>query len=111
MRLVVANLVDNAIKYSETGQIDIRLSLVEPKQWMICVSDQGAGIPAESHEMIFEPFQVLQGARNGKSISYGLGLAIVRQLVSIMQGRVSVQSDTGKGSAFIVLLPLNVPDR
>lgn len=110
LRQVVANLVDNAIKYSETGQIDIRLSLVEAKQWMICVSDQGAGIPAESHEMIFEPFQVLQGARNGKSISYGLGLAIVRQLVSIMQGRVSVQSDTGKGSAFIVLLPLNVPD-
>jgi PAS domain S-box-containing protein len=109
LRQVVANLVDNAIKYSPGGG-EIRVSVDEgAESVLVRVADTGLGIPAVEHERIFEKFyradpHLLLGA-NGT----GLGLYISRELIERMGGRITVESEAGVGSAFEIALPSAAP--
>jgi signal transduction histidine kinase len=109
---VIQNLVDNAIKYTETGQIAVRFSPIDDRNIAVQVSDTGVGIPKEALAAIFDPYRQIRpsesGNGNGKAYSngFGLGLSIVKQLVSLMDGDIRVASQVGEGSIFTVRLPV-----
>lgn len=102
---VIHNLVSNAIKFtSENGEIDLLVEETE-KTFIVRVKDNGIGIPAHLQEKLFEK-RTPSGRRGlNQEMSTGLGLSIVKVLVELMNGRVSVETEAGKGSVFSIELP------
>ena len=106
LRQVIANLLDNAIKYSpKGGRVELRVSATDGVG-VIEVSDHGLGIPVHEQQRIFEKFYRLDPSMTLGIGGSGLGLYISRELVQQMGGRLSVDSRVGAGSTFIVTLPL-----
>jgi two-component system phosphate regulon sensor histidine kinase PhoR len=106
LRQVVANLIDNAIKYSPTGgRVEVR-TFANGTSGVIEIVDHGLGIPAQEHERIFEKFYRLDPSMTRGVGGSGLGLYISRELVEQMGGRLTVSSRHGEGSTFTVTLPL-----
>jgi len=111
LKQVVVNLLDNAIKYTpEGGRIEINLAVREGKA-LLQVSDNGIGIPGEALPHVFERFFRADKARSRDMGGAGLGLSIVKSICAAHQGRVEVQSQEGKGSQFLVELPLTSEHR
>ena len=108
MTQIVANLLQNALKFSERGgSIRVRLEL-EGASALLQVEDDGAGIEPDVLERIFVPFQQGRSERGG----LGLGLALVRGLVELHGGSIEAASDgPGRGACFTVCLPLRAPRR
>lgn len=106
LQQILINLVGNAIKFTDTGNVGVRIYLPEPGKWALEVSDTGCGIPKEAHSYIFEPFRQVDGSPTRKYPGSGLGLSIVKQLTSMMGGEVRLESEVGRGSTFTVVLPL-----
>ncbi len=104
---ILSNLVINAIKYTQTGGIEIRINQDGAEHWIIQVKDTGIGIAEEDRAFIFEPFRQADETIGRRFGGVGLGLAIVQQLVIAMHGRVDVESKVGQGSTFSVTLPLH----
>jgi signal transduction histidine kinase len=104
VRLIAANLVGNAVKYTEQGEVEIRIGRAAGEQLLI-VRDTGPGIPPDKQEEIFEPFHQLGDIRRLPGPGSGLGLWLVSEMVRALGGRIGVSSETGKGSTFIVALP------
>jgi two-component system sensor histidine kinase SenX3 len=101
----VANLCDNAAKYSDPGT-EVRVAASSDGTWVeISVVDQGIGIPARDLERVFERFYRVDRARSRDTGGTGLGLAIVRHVAQNHQGEVSVSSREGEGSTFTLRLP------
>jgi len=104
LRQIIVNLVGNAIKFTEQGTIvvDAELEAIAGDQVRVrvSVSDTGIGIPPEKHHLIFESFAQADGSTTRRFGGTGLGLTISRQLVELMGGRMSVESEVGKGSTF-----------
>lgn len=103
---VVANLLDNAAKYSPAHSevvLDVRS---DGGSAVISVSDNGPGIPAEQQEHIFEKFYRLDSGDAKQTYGYGLGLYLCRHLVEAMKGRIWVESEPGRGATFHFVLPL-----
>ena len=106
MRQILANLLDNAVKYSPDGGA-LRLSIARNDTFVrFSVSDEGLGIPASEHGRIFEKFYRLDPELTRGVGGTGLGLYISRELVRRMKGRVTVESREGEGSTFRVDLPV-----
>ena len=106
LKQVVVNLLDNAIKYTpQGGRVVMRASARDGKA-VLEVSDNGIGIPEESLMLVFERFYRVDKARSRELGGAGLGLSIVKSIVTAHRGRVEVQSKDGEGSRFIVELPL-----
>ena len=104
---IVANLVSNAIKFSDEGApVDVEIAR-EGVSVQIKVHDTGRGIPADKHDEIFEKFKRLEDPLRMETGGAGLGLFIVRQLARAMGGDVSVESVLGKGSTFTVTLTVS----
>ena len=101
---MLVNLVDNALKYTESGSVEVTLAS-EPPNLRIDVVDTGIGIPEESLSRIFERFYVVDKSRSRKLGGTGLGLAIVKHIVVTHRGTIEVQSTPGTGTRFIVRLP------
>lgn len=102
LRQVVSNLLSNAAKFTPTGGL-VRLELEQDGRWaMIRVRDTGPGIPADERDLVFDRFFRGRDVRAGGS---GIGLAVVRRLVTAHGGEVQVDADTGHGSTFTVRLP------
>lgn len=101
---ILSNLVGNAIKFTERGQVGVRVEAesetVEQIELHFSVSDTGIGIPAEKQVEIFERFTQVDMSSTRKHGGLGLGLAICSQLVKEMGGRIWVESKTGTGSTF-----------
>lgn len=110
LRQIVSNLVMNAITYTERGSVQISERTLSSSSdgvtIEISVADTGIGIPSEKLGAIFESFIQLEGPYTKNHRGLGIGLAIVRELVTAMGGTVSVESTVGLGSLFTVRLPL-----
>jgi PAS domain S-box-containing protein len=107
---ILTNLVGNAIRFTDTGQVKILFDTSGNGQWTMSVADTGQGIPPHALEYIFDEFRQVDGSYQREHGGTGLGLAIVRKLAVLMQGTVHVESEVGKGSTFRVQLPLVVPE-
>ncbi len=107
---VLTNLVSNALKYSpEWGEVRVTVQQVDG-QALVSVSDQGIGITPKEQGKLFQPFERGEAVRGSVS-GTGLGLYITRQVVEQHGGTISVQSEPGRGTCFLVRLPLAPPDR
>ena len=100
MKQLFMNLISNAIKYTDQGQVDVRL--VDNK---IIVKDTGIGIPEESIEHIFERFYRVDKSRSRQSGGTGLGLSIVKHIAQLYDITISVTSEVGVGSEFTLVIP------
>ncbi|HKZ52647.1 MAG TPA: ATP-binding protein [Candidatus Acidoferrales bacterium] len=105
LELVLKNLLDNAVQYTPPGGRITVHSAPADGQVMIAVSDTGVGIPPGEQERIFERFYRGSPARANEVGNTGLGLSIAKHLVEAHQGRITVESDVGRGSTFSVFLP------
>ena len=108
LQQIVMNLLSNAIRYTESGTIQLTCESISDDQWSIAISDTGVGIPAEDHLLVFEPFYRVNATSLHSPDSTGLGLAIVSQLVKLLQGKIELVSQVGIGSTFTVILPMFV---
>ncbi|MGV3615719.1 MAG: ATP-binding protein [Fimbriimonas sp.] len=102
---VVLNLLSNALKHTFEGEIAVTLRR-EGEEAVLAVRDTGTGIPDEARARLFERFYRVEGAQGRTHEGTGIGLALVQELVRLHGGSVRVESEVGKGSAFIVSLPL-----
>lgn len=100
------NLIENAIKYTEKGEIRVNAKK-ENKTVVVEVSDTGIGIPGKHLPRIFERFYVVDKSRSRESGGTGLGLSIVKHIVQLHNGEISIESKLGKGTKFIIVLPIN----
>ena len=106
LRQVLTNLVANAVKYSPAGgRIEVELE-AHGRHLAIVVRDEGLGIAASDQSLIFEKFYRADVNMTGGVSGSGLGLYISRELVHRMGGTISVDSQFGEGSVFVVTLPL-----
>ena len=123
IRQVLVNLVGNSIKFTERGEIEIKVQTeaqsAEGAVLRISVRDTGIGIPVEKQQKIFEAFSQADSSTTRKYGGTGLGLTIVGQLVGLMGGKLWVESEAGKGSTFyftvqvgsgVAALPIESPD-
>lgn len=101
---VFINLIDNAIKYTEEGGININYYLKEDNA-VIEIIDTGIGIPEEHLDRIFERFYVVNKSRSKELGGTGLGLSIVKHIITLHNGKIEVESEVGKGSKFIITIP------
>ena len=106
IKQIISNLISNAIKYTIEGQIGFRSSL-ENGCLVFRVQDSGIGIPEDKKEEIFKPF-VRTESGSQLSEGSGYGLSVVKGLVDLMEGSIEVHSDLGKGSLFIVRIPVSI---
>jgi PAS domain S-box-containing protein len=101
---ILRNLLSNAVKYTRAGSITLN-SLLRPGSIRIEVIDTGIGIPADQIPLIYDEFYQVGVATNSSRDGYGLGLSIVRRLVTLLRLKLEVHSEPGKGSVFALDLP------
>lgn len=101
------NIIDNAVKYTDKGSIEISTSEDE-KNIIIEIEDTGIGIPRKDIDRIFERFYVVNKSRSRASGGTGLGLSIVKHIINRHNGFIDVSSEEGKGSKFTIRLPKNL---
>jgi len=118
IRQILINLVGNAIKFTEKGEVTITVAVVTPESdasepagsahVSFEVRDTGIGIPLDKQQLIFEAFTQADGSTTRRYGGTGLGLSISQRLVQLMQGRLQLESAPGAGSAFSFTLPLAI---
>jgi signal transduction histidine kinase len=106
LQQILVNLVNNGIKFTNHGAVHVRLFSASRDRWSMQVSDTGRGIPETELPHIFDTFRQVDAAATRVHGGFGLGLAIVRQLVHLMHGDIHVNSKLDGGSTFTVTLPL-----
>src|SRR5207245_9905165 len=104
VREILLNLVGNALKFTEQGEVEVQARLEEESSDSVLVKfavrDTGIGIPRDKQALIFEPFTQIAGPAMRKSQGTGLGLAIGKHLAEMMGGSIGVESELGAGSTF-----------
>lgn len=115
VRQIITNILNNAVKYTEQGYVEMcvnyRETGTEKIELQLQVKDSGIGISPENKKYLFSSFERLEKERNRHIEGTGLGLAITKQLLDQMDGAVWVESEVGKGSTFFVALPQTVVSR
>ncbi|MGO2088067.1 MAG: response regulator [Oceanisphaera sp.] len=106
---ILVNLVNNAVKFTERGEVVLKVSICHQPDPRLCfaVSDTGIGIVPEQLDRLFHAFTQVDASTTRKYGGSGLGLSITHHLVQLMQGTIEVTSQLGRGSCFTVSLPLN----
>lgn len=112
LRQVLLNLLSNAVKFTENGSVTVTVSCADAdedgrRSLSFAVCDTGSGISDADREKIFQPFIQVQNGDVGRKGGAGLGLAITKELVHLMGGEISVQSELGVGSTFAFTVGLN----
>ena len=103
---ILINLIDNAIKFTHLGNVYVSINQLNSENYQLIVQDTGVGIPANQHDLIFDQFQQASISTVIKHKGIGLGLSIVKQLVTMMQGTILLESKVNEGSKFTITLPL-----
>lgn len=106
LQQILINLSNNAIKFTDKGSVHMRLYRADKKHWGLEVMDTGIGIPEDELGRVFEAFHQVDSTATRRHGGFGLGLAIVQQLVQLMGGTIVVKSKMGVGSIFTITLPL-----
>lgn len=112
---ILLNLLNNAIKFTESGSVSLKAEILPVSQSVpclsvsVCVADTGIGIKPEDLDMLFQPFRQIDAGLTRQHEGTGLGLAICRRLAALMGGRISASSVWSCGSEFTVILPLQHP--
>jgi signal transduction histidine kinase len=106
LQQIIINLVGNAIKFTQQGGVKVRVFQPSAIYWAFQVIDTGAGIPKDAQAYIFEPFRQVDNSITRENRGTGLGLSITKQLVALMDGEISLESEPGQGSTFTVTLPV-----
>jgi PAS domain S-box-containing protein len=106
---IVLNLISNAFKFTFDGEIQVSLR-VAGDMAELTVQDSGVGIEADELPLIFERFHRVQGQRGRSHEGSGIGLSLVRDLVRLHGGDISVESEAGRGTRFVVTIPLRRPE-
>src|SRR5438045_2466461 len=107
IRQVVINMVSNALKFTETGGVTIRCTLLDRYDMLrISVSDTGIGISPAALEYIFEAFRQADGSTTRRFGGTGLGLTIAKKLIELQDGEISVESIPSQGTTFSFTLPI-----
>ncbi|MCW1968467.1 MAG: ATP-binding protein [Anaerolineae bacterium] len=115
LRQIISNLVSNAIKFTQEGEVNVIVSVKHHDsqnkrlQLQFSVADTGIGIAPEAQKYLFQPFTQADGSITRKFGGTGLGLAICKRLAELMGGSISVESEPNKGSTFIFEAPLEAP--
>jgi len=104
LRQVLLNLIGNAIKFTDTGHVSIHVSQ-HHETLRFSVDDSGIGIPASDIDSIFEPFTQVAQSNRSQQRGTGLGTSIIKHFVELMDGYISVESTSGKGSCFTFHIP------
>ncbi len=111
LHIILQNLIDNAIKFTNKGGITIETDLtnVDGILWsLIHIKDTGIGIPSEKFEIIFHEFRQLSEGHNRSYEGTGLGLTLARKMIELIDGKISLESEIGLGSIFTVWLPAGI---
>ena len=101
---ILLNLLSNAAKFTHEGTITLSATINE-QQLLIQVKDTGIGISPEQQEIIFEPFRQIDGSETRQFLGTGLGLSITMHFTELLGGKIKLDSETGKGSCFSVIIP------
>ena len=108
LQQILLNLIGNAIKFTDTGAVQVDIYHPDTLHWAMRVTDTGCGIPLEAQERIFEPFVQVDGSLTRLHNGTGLGLSLVKQLTTIMGGQITLASQVGQGSTFTITLPITL---
>lgn len=108
LQQILLNLLSNAHKFTQTGTVTLSADIVE-SELILEVEDTGIGMASENLERVFEAFYQVDSSYSRQYQGTGLGLAIVQQMVSLLKGKISLESQLDKGSRFTVRLPLDQP--
>ncbi len=103
---IIANLVSNAIKFTEIGHIHLHIFRYDETRWAFSVADTGRGIPLEAQSYIFDAFRQTSYSMTRQYSGVGLGLSIVKQLATLMNGTIHLESVENQGSTFTIIFPL-----
>ncbi|MEW6079662.1 MAG: PAS domain S-box protein [Thermodesulfobacteriota bacterium] len=111
VRQILTNLTGNAVKFTDKGQVTIRVDYHQATAcFRIAVSDTGIGIPEGMQKTVFESFRQVDGSVSRRYEGTGLGLSIAKNMAELMGGRIELESRVGQGSTFTVFLPLKASD-
>jgi signal transduction histidine kinase/CheY-like chemotaxis protein len=102
---ILRNLIGNAIKYTETGSVEIS-EVLDGSQLKLCVSDTGVGIAKQEQASIFDEYHQIANKKRQRSEGIGLGLSIVKRIAKLLDHPITVSSELGHGSSFSLTLPL-----
>jgi CheY-like chemotaxis protein len=112
LRQILVNLIGNAVKFTETGEVVVRVEHApingDRVSLRFTVSDTGIGIPADKHALIFDPFSQADASTTRRFGGTGLGLTISSRLTALMGGTISVESEVGRGTQFHLSLPFEL---
>lgn len=114
IKQVIVNLANNAVKFTKEGNVHVKVDFQQTTEdrieLIVSITDTGSGIKESDMDKLFKSFQQLDSKRNRNIEGTGLGLAICRQLVTLMKGKIHVESMYGKGSTFSFVIPQKVTD-
>lgn len=106
LRQIVTNLISNAIRYTDSGNVSITCQTENNQQWLIIIADTGIGISSQNQKEVFKPYYRVSSKNYQSYDSTGLGLTIVSELVKLLQGEIHLVSELNKGSTFTLTFPL-----
>jgi two-component system aerobic respiration control sensor histidine kinase ArcB len=114
LKRILINLISNAIKFTEKGNIKVVMNMMKSKDDKMCllsisIKDTGVGIPQDKQNLIYEKFARGVPANKGVHIGAGLGLRIVKQFIEEIDGEIDVQSKVGYGTTFTCTIPFRLP--
>ena len=108
LQQIITNLLNNAVRYTKKGKIELTCRKTASNYLEIKVADTGVGISSQEIERVFDPYFRSQKSQENVPEGIGMGLTIVSQLVNILEGNIELTSDIDVGSVFIVTIPLNI---
>lgn len=105
LRHILAILLDNAFKFTSAGKVQLKMYDLDDNCWQILITDSGIGIPTHEQVQVFDPFHQAYNIPQRSRSGLGIGLSIAKQLTFVLGGKITVESQEGKGSTFSVILP------